>query len=138
MTTIAVRDGVMACDSQITGGFVATKATKVIVGDGVIVGYAGDWIACHCFARYLAGLEDEKTERDSEDDMEFLILRGSGIYMADHRLREVKLRETFWAIGSGEQAAMVAMHMGATAKEAVEMAKRVDPYTGGRVREFSL
>jgi ATP-dependent protease HslVU (ClpYQ) peptidase subunit len=58
--------------------------------------------------------------------------------MADHRLREVKLRETFWAIGSGEQAAMVAMHMGATAKEAVEMAKRVDPYTGGRVREFSL
>jgi ATP-dependent protease HslVU (ClpYQ) peptidase subunit len=137
MTTVAAREGKIACDSRLTGGFIA-KANKIIVGDGVIVGYAGDWIAAECLGRHIAGLDEEKPKRDSDDDVEFLVLRPKGIFMVDRRLREVKICDKYWAIGSGCQAAMVAMHMGATAKEAVEMAKLVDECTGGRVREYSL
>lgn len=137
MTTVAVKDGVMACDSQVTGNFLS-KTVKVIKGDDILVGYCGDWVAGMCFAQYIAGVVDEEPKGSKSDEVEFVILRPDGLYIADNHLREVKLKESFYAIGSGEQAAMVAMMMGATAKEAVNMAKKVDPYTGGRVWEFQL
>ena len=39
--------------------------------------------------------------------------------------------DDFYAIGSGDMAAMAAMHMGATAGQAVEVAAKVDLGTGG-------
>lgn len=39
-----------------------------------------------------------------------------------------------FAIGSGRDFALAAMDMGATAKEAVEMAAKRDVYTGGTIR----
>src|SRR5690606_5707700 len=137
MTTVAVRDGVMACDSRMTGEFIA-QAHKVIQGEGILVGYCGDCIAAYAFAEYVAGLSEDKPHNGGDDDIELLVLKGRKLFLVDNRLRWFPIPERYYAIGSGSQAAMVAMHMGATAREAVEMAKRVDPYTGGRVREFTL
>lgn len=44
----------------------------------------------------------------------------------------------FMAIGSGAQGAMVALHLGLSPREAVRIASRVDPNSGGRVRSLSL
>jgi len=137
MTTIAAKDGIMSCDSNISSGYQAA-AKKIRKKNGIIVGFAGDWIAGEYFARYYLGNRSEKPDRDSDDDFELLILKPSGIYLADKRLREVRIRCKHYAIGSGSMAAMVAMNMGATAAEAVKEAAKVDDYTGGKIISLSL
>ncbi len=137
MTTIATKDGIVACDSQVTGTFLES-GKKVYQNKKMIVGFCGDWVAAdHVMRIYLAGKElDPDKDVDRDDDFELMVLKKSGIYLVDKWLREVKICGTQYAIGSGSQAAMVAMNMGATAKEAIKEAMKVDPYTGGRIRTY--
>jgi hypothetical protein len=139
MTTIATKDGIVACDSQLTGDFMG-KAQKIHVGDGVIVGYCGDLIASeHLVKIYLSGEDvDQKKDIDKDDDIELMVVKKSGVYILDKWLREARICGKQFAIGSGSQAAMVAMNMGATPKEAIKEAMKVDPYTGGKIREYRL
>jgi hypothetical protein len=44
----------------------------------------------------------------------------------------------FAAWGSGAMAALAALHMGASAKQAVKVAKKVDVYTGGKVKTMKI
>jgi len=137
VTTIAVKGKTMACDSQISDGYsICTR--KIIKKGNCIVGWAGDWIAGEYFSDYYLGDQEEKPERDSGDDVELLVLKKSGIYLVDSRFREVRICGKHYAIGSGDQAAMVAMNMGATAAEAIKEAIKVDKWTGGKVRSLSL
>lgn len=139
MTTVAYRDGVMACDSRISGGFLSLIKSKVIVGQGVMVGFCGDPMAAWGAAMYLAGHIQDRPSVSGKDDVLFLMYREKKLYLLDGELRELPLDgNKYYAIGSGEQAAMVAMHMGATAAEAVKMAIRVDENSGGPVKEFTL
>lgn len=138
MTTVAYRDGVMACDTRMTGGFISTVDTKVITGPDALVGFCGDPIAAYEAAVWLAGETRERPSCSNKDDILFLVYRRNGLFLVDGELRELPLKGKYHAIGSGEQAAMVAMHMGATAKEAVKMAIRVDENSGGTVKEYSL
>ncbi len=50
----------------------------------------------------------------------------------------MKVYEKSFAIGSGMDAAITAMRMGATAKEAVKMAHLCDARTGSQVQEKKL
>ena len=137
MTTVAVKGKTMACDSQLSDGYsVCTR--KVIKKNNCIVGWAGDWIAGEYFADYYLSNKEEKPDRDSDDDLELLVLKKSGLYLVDYRFREVRICGKHYAIGSGAQAAMVAMNMGATATEAVKEAIQVDRHSGGKVRSLSL
>ena len=139
MTTIAFRDGVMACDSRMTGGYIAVCRSKVVVGRDCLVGFCGDPIAAYGGAMYLAGEIQDRPQSNDSDDVTFLVWRDGRLYLADSSLRELPLDgNKYFAIGSGEQAAIVAMHMGASAKEAVQMAIRVDENSGPPVKEFSL
>jgi hypothetical protein len=135
MTTIAVKGGEMACDSYVTGGL-KCAATKIRRKNGIIVGYSGDWIAGEHIARCY--LNDKKPDVDSDDDMELIVLKSSGIYLVDKKLREVKVSLKHYAIGSGSEAAMVAMNLGLSAPEAIKEAIKVNDFTGGRVRTLSL
>ncbi len=137
MTTIAVMGQEMACDSLVSGGF-TSASRKIRKRNGCIVGYAGDWIAGEYFADYYVGNQDDKPNRDSDDDIELLVLKKSGIYLVDYRFREVRICGTHYAIGSGAAAAMVAMNLGLTAQEAVKEAIKVDDYTAGKVRVLRL
>ena len=127
----------MACDSKIIGGF-SVPTTKIKKRGKCIIGWAGDWIAGEYFAGFYLADKGEKPERDSDDDIELLVLKSSGIYLVDYRFREVRICGKHYAIGSGAQAAMVAMNLGCTAVEAVKEAIKVDDYTGGKVRSLSL
>lgn len=139
MTTIAFRDGVMACDTRMTGGFISVVRSKIVTGHDTLVGFCGDPIAAWPSAMYLAGELQDRPPGSGKDEVLFLLYRSSGLYLVDSELRELPLTgNKYYAIGSGEQAAMVAMHMGATAAEAVKMAIKVDENSGGRVKEYSL
>lgn len=139
MTTIAFRDGTMACDSLVTGSFKSIINSKVVVGQNCMVGFCGDPIAAWDAAQYLAGELQDKPNICGKDDVLFLMYKDKKLYLVDGELRQLPLDgNKYYAIGSGEQAAMVAMHMGATAAEAVKMAIKVDDGSGGRVREYTL
>jgi len=125
----------MACDSMITGSF-PESSKKIRRGDDCIIGVCGDWVAgIHLMESFLAGKD---STREKDDDVEFIILRESGIYYMDVMFREVKVRCEYYAMGTGSQAAMVAMNMGADAREAVKQAITVDQYSGGRIQSLAL
>ncbi len=128
----------MACDSLVTGGFKSVTRDKIIQGRTATVGFCGDPIAAYGAAMFLSGEYQERPAISKSDDVLFLVHRDNRLYLVDGDLRELPLAgNPFYAIGSGEQAAMVAMHMGATAKEAVKMAIKVDENSGGPVKEFT-
>lgn len=135
MTTVAAKEGIMACDSMVTGAF-PESSKKIRRRKDFIIGFSGDWVAgTHLMDNFLTGKEPT---REKDDDVDFIILRKSGIYYMDCVFREVKIRGDYYAIGSGSQAAMVAMNMGADAKEAIQQAIQVDQYSGGRIQSLSL
>lgn len=136
MTTIAARDGIVAFDSQATGDYV-DSVKKCLKRGNTVIGVTGDYIAGYDFAvRYLAGEADE-FQMSSHDDFECLVADSEGLWLVDCKGRRAPCGSAgFTAIGSGGAAAMAAMYMGASAEEAVKIAAKVDPYTGGRIRTY--
>jgi 20S proteasome alpha/beta subunit len=67
-----------------------------------------------------------------------LALTARGIMVYEYSPEPYLISDKFCAIGSGAQAALAVMHMGYTTREAVKVAAKIDPYTGGRVRTLKL
>lgn len=137
MTTIAVKDGVMACDSQLTNG-VSGSVQKIRKKGDIIIGYCGDWIAAEYMAKYYLSDRQEELIEDRKDDVELIVLKKTGIYIVDKKLREARICGKHYSIGSGSMAAMTAMNMGATAIEAIREAIKVDEYSGGKIKSIAL
>lgn len=152
MTTIAVRDGVIAADSWAThwseaGGarrHTCAKLYRKRVTEGrksfdVIIGTAGESSPGMLFVDwYGSGAEVPRMLLDRDPDFSCLILTPSGLFEADEYCRPEAVLEPFYAIGSGAKAALAAMHCGRSAVEAVRIAARIDPYTGGRIVSMNL
>tara|TARA_B100000929_G_C15511743_1_gene421154 strand:- start:33089 stop:33499 length:411 start_codon:yes stop_codon:yes gene_type:complete len=136
MTTIAYKDGVVACDSRMAeGGMILhDDYNKHKVVEGVhffCAGSVDDIPALIQF--YLAGEERQG--------------RCTAIVVDEGEVLSVKLGDGFtevtpvdypYAIGSGTEFALAAMDMGADAKTAVKQAMKRDCFTGGRVRTFKV
>lgn len=147
MTTIAFRDGIMAADSQETTD-IKMHCRKLFrrtspTGRRVIIGTAGSSYAGMIHVdSYSKGSERPKVldNIESDEDFQNLIWDGKALWEINwlwHPIR-VPRSHKFFAIGSGAAAALGAMHMGASAKEAVNTAKKIDNLTGGRVSCMSL
>lgn len=150
MTTLAYKDGTIASDSRSTmDDYAIGKCVKLyrvkskvdpIKGD-VIVGTAGHGSSSLLFVDWLEqGGDPSLHERGVDEHAEFecLVLHKSGLYMADRLCRLEKIEDEVWAAGSGRHAALGAMYAGKSAVEAVRIAARIDPFTGGRVVSMSL
>lgn len=146
MTTIAARDGCIASDSRETwtsddGGSRVHTCKKLFrkrIGKGrkaydVIIGTAGESSPGMLFVDWYGSDSPPPVTLLTEADFTILILKPKGLYVADAYCREVPILEKFFAIGSGAAAALAAMHCGKSAREAVTIAARIDPYTGGRI-----
>lgn len=145
MTTIVYKDGVIAADSQVTAGearkFRCEKIYQVVVhGLPAIVGLAGGAFDGLAFLDWLMGDKPEPPQRliDGEADFTAIVLNKHGLFEYDKWCRPDKVLERFYAVGSGASAALGAMHMGATARQAVEVACKIDPFSGGPIVEMSL
>lgn len=127
----------MAADSQATDEGTATKqnVTKIHqIGDS-LCGFAGTLSEC---SKALAWLKGKSKKEPKFTDVEILQLRKDGIWVYDECAEPYKVDDEFAAIGSGSQGALVAMHLGYAPKKAVETTSKVDPSTGGRVRQRHL
>lgn len=138
MTTIAYKDGIIACDSLITYGDIVTDydADKRYQSGDIIFFMAGTVAAYSALIdKYTNGGKDELIAANA------IVIDGNGLWKigsnADIGFWKTPLdKNKAHAIGCGEQHAWTAMDMGTSAKKAVEMAALRDIYTGGAIKEY--
>ena len=140
MTVIAIKDGVLACDSGIFAGGVyvgsVTKAARM--SNGNVIGAAGEYGAISPFLAQCEGGHDADLPDDLPKDSWALMLSASGgIYCLDgpHKGWFV-IDAPFAALGSGANIAIGAMAAGASAERAVEIACEWAEGCRGPVRIF--
>lgn len=141
MTTIAVRAGVMASDSRATyesatGGHRVGPCTKLYRKCGDILGTAGEVPPALVFLDWYGKPASKAPEelRLGKAECTVLVLRKDGVVLLyEGSCYAEPFPGEFWAIGSGAKAALGALHMGATAEQAVRVAALIDPYTDDRI-----
>jgi len=135
----------MACDSQVGvssdggGDRAYYHCDKIYPIQGELIGGSGETAGISLwFEWYMDGCRDKKLrKRMWEVDFDIVILHKDGrIEASDCSGNIEETHEPFYAIGSGTKCALAAMHCGKSAEEAVEIAKLIDPHTGGKVQVF--
>ncbi len=136
MTTIAANRSEMAADSQ------ATRDSGLIVSysDRKVRRIGGDIVACQGAEDQIAVFEEwyedgrdpkQAPAEDLQENFAALVLTAGGRLFKWFRLCvPVEVHEPFIAIGAGDEIAMGAMAAGATPERAVEIACRLNMYTG--------
>jgi ATP-dependent protease HslVU (ClpYQ) peptidase subunit len=139
MTTIAYKDGILATDSRVTRGdmIVQGSAQKLWRGDdGSLIAISGQMTEASELLRWLIRPSGERPP--ISEKITVIVVRPSrsveiweenGMYTPSMR---------FGAWGSGAPTALGAMHAGASAQEAVEIASKIDVWTGGDVQSMAI
>ena len=145
MTTIACNLESMASDSKVDCGFgMSYRATKIVRVRKMLVGACGNGGDC---TRLLEWAERDfkapapkwKEKSGAEEAVWALVLRPEGLFFFSQEDPEPeKMEEPFFAIGSGGRAARVAMLLGKSPEEAVELACQVDGQSGLPVQVLHL
>ena len=142
MTTIAFKAGVLAGDSLATDNqkWKCTKVHRLKTEAGrLLVGYCGEVYAAHVFMDWLKDTENSRKPEISSEDFEAIVVSESGcVTLWNQSLSPWRPEGDFFAIGSGALAAMAAMECGKSAVQAVKIACKYDPFTGGPVRSLKL
>lgn len=156
MTTIAWDGKTLAADSRATESDESArtdKFTKIyrinskvtpVVGE-VLMAAAGCEFAGQLFLEWLkkGGVPDLYARGvvespEGETPLDVLLVHKSGAYTANHLGCFIKVRDKFWAHGTGRQGALCLMAAGKTAAEAVKGVSKFDNNTGGRVVSMTL
>lgn len=134
MTTIAFRWGVLATDSRtMLGGWKAPYDVQKLhrMDDGTVCATAGDYTLALAFIEWLQS--GEAGDRPSLDGATVIrLLKDGSLFVYEHG-GKFTIKPDFGAWGSGSPAANAAMHMGADARKAVEIAALLDDNTGGPI-----
>ena len=134
MTTICYRAGVIAADSQATmGGLKMPTEPKIIMSGGRLIGAAGDATAINKFTAFIAGKGKKPKLAKGEEFSAIVVDRDGHIDHWEEGMEPDRVTLPFFAIGSGDELALGAMEMGATAVQAVEVAIKWDAASGGPV-----
>jgi hypothetical protein len=134
MTTIATDGKSIACDSYLTDNTIS-EVQKIFKVHNGYIGVAGTYVSCVQFVNWL--INDDNEEPDPEG-VTALLLTKDGVYCYEESLTPYKLSGKYHAIGSGEQAALAAMMCGKSPGQAVKIASKIDPATGGPILSHSL
>ena len=120
MTTIAAKasTGEIAADSMVSGDDSFYLVEKLRSGQTSVYGGCGDWDKLLKFYNSLESVAD----LDSDTDVTVLELRSDGIWIYESTIIPAKIKNDFWAIGTGANFAIAAMHLGLTPAEAVKLA----------------
>jgi ATP-dependent HslUV protease subunit HslV len=141
MTVIAYRDGVLAADTlSTTDSGIKSQCVKLYrTNDGGVLGTAGDDSPCLMLLDALNG-DEAMTDalRGATADIVCLLMNHKGVFKIDKWCRPEKVEDEFIAVGSGAQAALGAMHQGATAEESAYVACKVNAFCGLPIQTMSL
>ena len=136
MTTIAASlvHKEIAADSMCCGTDTFYEVEKLRRGKLSVYGAAGDWDK---ILKFYDALET-KGDLDSECDVEVLELRADGIWIYESTIIPARIKNNFYAIGTGAGYAIAAMHLGKSPREAVEIAALFDPGSRGPIDVMKL
>ena len=143
MTVVAWDGTTLAADKRVTYQGLACTVTKIFrVGDK-LVGFSGNGDqAMEMLAWFREGADFRtfpQSQRSKEDWVATLVINADGSAMDFERTPfPYPLEDRFLAIGSGRDYALAAMHLGKTAREAVEIACLFDAGCGNGVDELKL
>jgi hypothetical protein len=135
MTTIAFDGEILASDSRSTGNYIEDKTKKLFKQGNRYYGFCGRVTTAYLFLQWSNDRTKEKPRL--EDDFEVIEIEKGKPYYYDKNL--VKTPSSIpCSIGSGCHLAMAAILCGKNAKEAVEIAKKLDENTGGKVQSIKV
>lgn len=160
MTTIAYKDGVMACDSDVTTtamNYRGLSVDKIYCTKGGLVGIGGSCDETQLTEEFFSSIEDpvdikkqvKKLAKaaEKEDYSMLFVFRNSPntIYFCDVFEGRITGHHSSTlvdggcvSIGSGAEFAMGAMAAGWSATGSIEIASMFDLRTGGDIQEFIL
>jgi 20S proteasome alpha/beta subunit len=141
--TIIVWDGMtLAADKRSVNSGRATTVTKIFRVNDALVGVTGD------FARGLELVEWFKAgavpsalpafQRSNDDYVPMLVVRHSGVFLYEQALIPFEVEEPFFAIGSGRDCALTALHLGYSAREAVRITCELRTCCGNGIDTLEL
>lgn len=138
MTTIAYKDGVLAADTLITAnGMICGYAKKIWRAGRLLIGGAGSDAVTNTFRDWVKdGMSGDHPLK--KDIGNLFIVKPDGLTVMWCDDGPFLMKETFWALGSGEEVAMGAMAAGASARKAVQLACARDTRSGGDVTVLKL
>lgn len=141
MTTLAFKDGILATDSRMTMDGVVThdRLHKIRIEDGWCFAVVGALAQAMRFIDALLDRARKNSKASKLPSMEASCNVAELLPTGELRIYEdggsfLFPAEGFTAYGSGCAPAMAAFHMGACAVQAVGIACKVDPYSGGSIR----
>lgn len=137
MTTICSSRDYMVSDSRCSNGDACFETPKIIKIHNVIIGACGGAADCEKFL----GWYQKKSRRikfSNPDEFEALVLSADGLFLFQDTLFPIVITNKFHAIGSGGKAALGAMYMSASPEQAVEIAIKIDPLSGGTIVKLEL
>lgn len=143
MTTIAWDGVTLAADKQASASGMIFNVTKIFRVNGCLVGAAGDFDRINEMVAWFAdGADPAKLppfQRSNDDYVGLLVIRPDlSINKYERATTPFKIESPFFAIGSGRDFAMAAMHLGKTAQEAVEVAAAMDTGTGNGIDTLTM
>lgn len=140
MTVIAWKDGVLAADKRSTDGSLARTTTKIDrAPNGALMGGTGNSSVCRELRDWwIAGADVAKWPTKGTDATLLVIELGGRALLYWDGPVPVELEDGFIAIGSGSDFATAAMHLGKSAREAVEVACLFCTSCGNGIDELAL
>jgi len=140
MTTIVYHDGIIACDSRLTAGGTITddNINKIVKNNGIVFVLSGASADRH----HLINAYNDREYQKENIDITGIIDDHGTVYLSsickDDGFWKEDITNRSHCIGSGSSHAWTALDMGCSAKGAVEMAKKRDIYSGGRIRTHKV
>lgn len=140
MTVIAWDGKTLAADKQSTFCNLPRRTTKVHrAKDGSLLGAAGTTALCHALREWYDGGCVKADFPDTKNETSMLVIRPDGqVLLYDGHATPIPIEDAFTAIGCGRDYAIAAMHLGRTAREAVEVACIFDTCCGKGIDELHL
>jgi len=136
MTTIAAKasTGEIAADSMVSGDDSFYLVTKLRRGKNSIYGACGDWDKCLKMLQVL----ESGGDLDSDMDVTVLEIRNDGLWVYEGTIIPARIKNDFWAIGTGANFAIAAMHLGLSPADAVRLACQYDTSSHEPIDEMRL
>jgi ATP-dependent protease HslVU (ClpYQ) peptidase subunit len=142
MTTIAWDGKTLAADKLVSFGGLPRTVTKIFRVGSVLVGIAGNAAEGYDMIEWVRGgckAEDfPASQRDKDSWVSCLLVSDRELALYERAPKPIVIEDGFFACGSGRDFAMAAMHIGKSAREAVEIASLFDISTGNGVDVLEL
>jgi hypothetical protein len=138
VTTIAFKARTLAADTQWTVDDMRVYTRKLWpVGNKGCLGIAGESdVEKYFYDWFIAGEHWDQWDFGTLKKSKFEVMyidQFKDVFWFQNGPGRMKVDHNFHAIGSGSKLAMAAMHMGMSAKEAIEFASELDVYTNSLI-----